>query len=145
MTLSLEGVAQERVSAAAIAELTDLHTLRVVHDSLAKKIDQQQIAGWLKISQPMVSKIAKKARLNPHLLDRSPREVILERAAGKLGDDAMLTELRGWSFTFGRFVDEDAVEPEWFEPGTIRQIEAAYREGMLTDDEYDQITLAAAR
>ena len=142
-TLSLGEVAQERIAAAAGAELADLHTLRVVHDSLANKIDQQEVAGWLKISQPMVSKIAKRARLNPHLLTRSPREVILERAAGKLGVDAMMAELRAWSFTFDSVVDADAAEPEWIEPGTIRQIESAYREGMLSGDEYEAIVVAA--
>ena len=117
----MEELVAYRREARLLDEWTDLQTLRSVHDALERRLDQASIARVLGISQPAVSKIAKRVRLSPEVLRRSPREVILERALGKVDDQAMLRELCTWPYADGRFGDVGSVEPkEPYRPGHLR-------------------------
>ncbi|HEY5881223.1 MAG TPA: LysR family transcriptional regulator [Nakamurella sp.] len=142
--IPLDELAGYRRDVMALEEWTDLQTLRSVHDALERRIDQTRIARTLGISQPAVSKIAKRARLAPHLLQRSPREVILERAIGRIDDQAMLDELCAWRYSDGHFNDAGSVEPESYGAGTFDQVTGAVGAGLLTTQEYEAIVRARA-
>src|SRR5699024_4108571 len=95
--LSLGRLAGVRRRNRAMAAWTDLQTLRSVAASLAGGIDQASIAHALGISQPAVSKLARRARITANLAERTPREVILERAIGMITDADMLRQLHAWT------------------------------------------------
>lgn len=142
--LSLDRLAYERRRNRAMAAWTDLQTLRSVAASLADGVDQVSIARVLGISQPAVSKLACRARATVGLAERSPREVILERAIGMIADGDMLRQLCGWTYALGHFEDGDTVEPESYMRGLRDQLEEAAGEGLLGRDEFDQIICSSA-
>lgn len=142
--LSLDRLADSRRRNRAMAAWTDLQTLRSVAASIADGIDQASIAHALGISQPAVSKLARRARATVDLGMRTPREVILERAIGMITDAEMLRQLAGWAYTSGYFDDDASPEPESYLPGLRDQLEEAAGEGLLTRDEFDRLTGAAA-
>lgn len=138
-TLTLEEVAASRRRSRALAAWADLQTLRTVTRSIANGVGQEVIARALAISQPAVSKLARRARVSQCLEVRTPREVILERAVGLIDTGAMLQELRAWHYSPGRFGDGAAVLPESYLPGLRGQIEDAAAEGLLTREEFARI------
>lgn len=141
--LTLDRVADSRRRSRALAAWTDLQTLRSVAHSLADGIGQDAIAHALGISQPAVSKLARRARAVTDLDARTPREVILERAIGMIDDARMLRELRTWIYEPGRFDDAGRVEPESYRPGLRGQLEEAAGEGLLSREEFDVLVGAA--
>lgn len=138
--LPLHLIADSRRRSRALAAWTDWQTLRTVGRSIAEGIGQDVIARALGISQPAVSKLARRARAAGDLDSRSPREVILERAIGMIDTTAMLGELRTWTYTPGRFDDDTAVEPESYVPGLRGQLEDAAVGGLLSRAEFEQLT-----
>lgn len=139
-TLTLERIADSRRRSRALAAWTDLQTLRTVDRSIADGIGQDVIARALGISQPAVSKLARRARALGDLDSRTPREVILERAIGMIDTEAMLSELRTWTYAPGRFDDDTATEPESYLPGLRGQLEDAAVDGLLSREEFEQLT-----
>jgi transcriptional regulator with XRE-family HTH domain len=108
-------------------ELNRIDQLRACHEANELGISQGEIARRLVISQPEVSRILKKIRNFPELLERTPREVILDFHAERISHDQMMYELKNWHYTFAA----DA------EPGNP--------EGALTSGDWDQIVDAVHR
>lgn len=108
-------------------ELNRVDLLRSVARASAQGLKQGPIARQLRISQPEVSRILRKIQNFPELLNRTPREVILELHAEKITHDEMMRELLNWNYTFA----QDA-EPE-------------NPEGALTQGDWDQIVDAVHR
>ncbi len=138
--LTLDRVADSRRRSRALAAWTDLQTLRSVARSLADGIAQESVAHALGISQPAVSKLARRARALDDLDARTPREVILERAIGMINGKQMLQELHTWTYEPGHFDDADRAEPESYIPGLRDQLEEAAGEGLLSREEFDLLT-----
>lgn len=111
----------------AARELNRLDLIRACVAAQQKGLRQGEIAHRLAISQPEVSRILRKAQRFPELLERTPREVILDFHAERITHEAMLDELKAWNYTFG----EDA------EPGNP--------EGALTHGSWDDIVDAVHR
>ena len=120
-------------------ELLQLKLLRAVAHATGSGIPQRVIAKNLAVTQPEVSRIVKKLRLNPAARERSPREVLLEHAAKLLDHDAMIAELLAWPYTFGHVAVDDPAG-ESYVRGSWDQIERA---GDLLDDEDYRVLLAA--
>lgn len=120
-------------------ELLQIKLLRAVAHATDNGIPQRVIAKNLAVTQPEVSRIVKKLRLNPAARQRSPREVLLEHAAKVLDHDAMIVELAAWPYTFGHTPCDDPVG-ESYVPGSWDQIERA---GDLLDEEDYRVLLAA--
>jgi hypothetical protein len=93
----------------------------------------------LGVAQPEVSRIVKKLRLNPAARERSPREVMLEHAGGRISHEQMLDELAGWEYTFGQVAADDPVGQSYMR-GTWDQVERA---GDLLTDEDRRVLLEA--
>lgn len=135
--LALDRLADSRRRSRAMAAWTDLQTLRSVARSIVDGVGQDVIANALGISQPAVSKLARRARAVDGLDQRSPREVILERAIGVIDDVQMMRELGTWTYEPGRFDDAQLAEPESYVPGLRDQIEEAAGQGLLSRDEFE--------
>lgn len=131
----------ERVLRAIPAEreLLQLKLLRAVAHATDNGIPQRVIAKNLAVTQPEVSRIVKKLRLNPAARERSPREVLLEHAATLIDHDTMIAELTAWPYTF-RHVAADDPAGDNYVRGSWDQIERA---GDLLDDEDYRVLLAA--
>lgn len=108
-------------------ELNRIDTLRDCAEANKKGLSQAEIARRLAISQPEVSRILKKLKNFPELLDRTPREVILDFHAERISHDRMMDELMNWPYTLAG----DA------EPGNP--------EGALTIGDWDQVVDAVHR
>ncbi|HEX9229316.1 MAG TPA: hypothetical protein VF885_22180 [Arthrobacter sp.] len=111
----------------AARELNRLDLLRTCAAAKEQGLTQAEIAHRLNISQPEVSRTLRKVQRFPELLERTPREVILDFHAGRIGHEVMLDELKTWKYTFS----EDA------EPGNP--------EGALTHGSWDDIVDAVHR
>ncbi|MGO4856210.1 hypothetical protein [Arthrobacter sp. 2MCAF14] len=108
-------------------ELNRIDMLRSCSMAHAKGLTQAEIARRLSISQPEVHRILRRIENFPELLERTPREVILDFHAEKISHEDMMHELMGWPYTFG----QDA------EPGNP--------EGALTSGDWDQVVDAVHR
>lgn len=114
----------------ARTELAKILKLRAVDAAVRAGWNQDRIATQIGVTQPEVSRLAKTARLTPEVCERSPREVLLEYAAGMIDHPAMINELTHWDYTFGH------TDPtgEVYLPGTWDQIERAG--DLISDTDY---------
>ena len=102
-------------------------------------VPQRTIAVMLGVAQPEVSRIVKKLRLNPSARERSPREVMLEHAGGRISREQMISKLAGWEYTFGQVAADDPAG-ESYQRGSWDQIERA---GDLLTDENRRVLFEA--
>lgn len=123
----MQTINDQLAQAFANRELNRIDLLRACARANDEGLSQQEIARRLAISQPEVSRILKKIKNFPDLLNRTPREVILDFHAERLSHEAMMKELIDWRYT----LSEDA------EPGNP--------EGALTGGDWDQIVDAVHR
>lgn len=126
------GIERDLRAIPAEKELLQLKLLRAVGKATDDNVPQRTIALMLGVQQPEVSRILKKLRLNPTVRDRSPREVMLEHAAGRISHKQMMRELLNWDYTFGHIAQDDPIG-ESYVRGTWDQIERAG--DLLTDDD----------
>ena len=122
-------------------ELLQIKLLRAVAHATDNQVPQRVIAKNLAVTQPEVSRIVKKLRLNPAARDRSPREVLLEHAAKLIDHERMMTELLAWEYTFGHVPGDDPLG-ESYVRGTWDQIERS--RDLLSDDDYRVLLAATA-
>lgn len=114
-------------------ELSRLLKLRAVHRAIEAGWTQRQIAERVGVEQPEISRLAKAARLTPEVCERSPREVLLEYAAGLIDHTAMMDELEHWKYTYG-YTDPTG---ETYLPGTWDQIDGAG--DLISDVDYRRL------
>ena len=126
------GIERDLRAIPAEKELLHLKLLRAVGKATDEGVPQRTIAVMLGVAQPEVSRIVKKLRLNPAARDRSPREVMLEHAGGRISHEQMISELAGWKYTFGRVAADDPVGQS-YQRGSWDQIERAG--DLLTDED----------
>ncbi|TSD40286.1 hypothetical protein FFI94_031480 [Rhodococcus sp. KBS0724] len=136
------GIERDLRAIPAEKELLQLKLLRAVGKATGENVPQRTIAVMLGVAQPEVSRILKKLRLNPAARDRSPREVMLEHAAGRISHEQMMNELRDWDYTFGHIASDDPIG-ESYVRGSWDQIERAG--DLLTDDDRRVLFEATAK
>lgn len=136
------GIERDLRAIPAEKELLQLKLLRAVGRATGKNVPQRTIAVMLGVAQPEVSRILKKLRLNPAARERSPREVMLEHAAGRISHEQMMNELGSWDYTFGHIAPDDPMG-ESYVRGSWDQIERA--EELLTDDDRRALFEATAQ
>lgn len=123
-------------AAYAKEELGRIEKLRQIDQAHKQGAKQGAIAQAVNLSQAEVSRILKRISVAPRMLDRSPREVILEWAAGELPHQAMLRELQSWHFSFARAAEPDnplSVQTS----GSWDQVTDAMRRGLIDYEDYD--------
>nr|EJI93826.1 hypothetical protein JVH1_8863 [Rhodococcus sp. JVH1] len=139
--MALADVERDLRAIPAEKELLQIKLLRAVAHATDNQVPQRVIAKNLAVTQPEVSRIVKKLRLNPAARDRSPREVLLEHAAKRIDHDRMMAELMAWDYTFGHVPGDDPLG-ESYVRGTWDQIERS--RDLLGDDDYRVLLAATA-
>ncbi len=119
-------------------ELNRLDLLRGCATARDAGLLQEEIAQRLQISQAEVSRILKKIRNFPELLDESPREIVLDFHAGKIVHEAMLEKLKKWPYTFA--MDAEPTNPEGvLTAGSWDDILDAFHRDLLDIKDYEEI------
>lgn len=98
---------------------------------------QTQIAAGAEVSQAQVSRILRSAR--DEILHETPSDVIAAREAGEITDEQMVQRLVNMQYTYDTFYDEGDVTADAMVAGTWREVERAYQQDRLTDEEFKAI------
>lgn len=125
-------------AAYAKEELGRIEKLREI--SLAHQRGQSQTAIALEagISQAEVSRSVKRVKLVPGMIERCPREVILEFVAGEISADQMLQELSQWNYSHAQ--DAEANNPLSVRTsGSWEQVSDAYNRGLIDYEDYEYL------
>ncbi|WP_083955971.1 sugar-binding transcriptional regulator [Tersicoccus phoenicis] len=122
-------------------ELNRLDALRACSKARATGMTQVEIARSLGVSQPEVHRMLRKADSFPELIDRTPREVILDFHAGLLDHADMMAELKSWPFTFSGAAEPDnplgpSTRGSWEDV-----VDAVHRDLLLVED-YEELFAA---
>lgn len=119
-------------------ELNRIELLRGCAAARDAGLYQEEIAQRLQISQAEVSRILRKIRNFPELLQVTPREVILDFHAGKIVHDLMLEKLKNWSYTFSEDAEPD--NPEGARTGgSWDDIVEAFHRDLIDMKDYQEI------
>ncbi|MCD5422488.1 hypothetical protein LRS71_23530 [Rhodococcus pyridinivorans] len=97
---------------------------------------QREIARYVGVEQPEISRLLKRARLWPDVRERTPREVLLRYAVGEIDHRQMMNELEHWDYTFGGPPADDPAADVYVR-GSWDQIERAG--DLLSDDDYQRL------
>lgn len=130
-------VSKALVKAHARRELVEIEVLRAVGEAAKHQWSQRQIAVLLGRSQPDVQRTLKRIAAHPELVQVSPREIALRRAAGEISDEKMMEQMRGLPYSFGE------VEPnpagEGYRRGSWDEVRRLRREGLITNEEWETL------
>ncbi|MFT3970673.1 MAG: hypothetical protein QM695_10450 [Micropruina sp.] len=120
--LSQRDIAEAAKMVRARKELADLDELRLIDQAVRVKTPQDSIAALLGTSQSTISRIVKRVRQAPSILEPSPSEVINRREIGQIDTAAMM------EFLLSSDYGEDGYDPtggDGFVRGHWRQVEDA--------------------
>jgi hypothetical protein len=128
-------------------ELIDLDYKREIL-VLSKDHSQRELAKWLGIAQPSINAVLQRAKKNLALVPEgfsgaSPYEICQRYAADEITRVQLVDQLTRWQYVPGNSTDgydDLIVDP----PGTFREVEAAYRHGLIDGDLYDEVFDAVA-
>lgn len=122
----------------ATQRLAKKRRLRAIHAAVEAGTPSPEIGARFGLSARELSRIAHRLQISPEIVDRSPEDVIWERAVGEVNDDQMMTELRGWPYTFAIYPDEPLAGG--MIPGSWNEVLTGYYDDLLTEGEIDQLT-----
>ncbi|WP_083701695.1 Lrp/AsnC family transcriptional regulator [Tersicoccus sp. Bi-70] len=99
---------------------------------------QVEIARKLGVSQPEVHRMLRKVDHFPELLDRTPREVILDFHAELINHSEMMDELKVWPFTFSTPAEpKNPLSPS--ARGSWEDVVDAVHRDLLLVEDYDEL------
>lgn len=108
-----------------------------IHDLDLAGWSQRKIARLAGVSQPEVSRRLKRRSLEPGKVD--PRDLIMRRATGQITTEEMVEGLQKLR-TIGRAPTRaSAFDSAASVTGNARQLVNAFREGLLSEDEYETL------
>lgn len=122
----------------AVRELNRLDQLRLCEQARADGLTQTEIARRLFISQPEVHRILRKIEFFPELLQRTPREVILDFHAEKIDHEQMMNELLGWPFTVSEIAEPNNPEGQ-VSLGSWDDMTDAFQRDLIDGFDYETI------
>lgn len=123
-------------------ELNRIELLRSCKRAHVEGLKQEEIAQRLQLSQAEVSRILKKIKNFPELLEVTPREVILDFHAEKILHAEMLEKLKNWQFTFAQ--DAEPNNPEGaLTRGSWDDVTDAFHRDLIDIHDYQEIREAA--
>lgn len=128
----VRAVALERVAKRRVAQA-------ILRASTQPGVTQGAISDIVGVSQAQVNRRLKELRRSPELLERSPADAINERAADVISTEEMMEQLRTWTYTFGSVATENGSATDAYERGTWDDVEAAYRQKLLSDNEMQEL------
>lgn len=127
----------ELTSLRAHNELNRKRSYAVAAQEFARGVAQTEIARRLGVSQPTVSNMVSRYRNDPARYARSPLDVILERAAGKTTQTAMLEQLVSWTYSDTVLHDSHRGElAESIAVSDLSDLTTAVVEQLISEQEY---------
>ncbi|MBM4569219.1 hypothetical protein GS489_01530 [Rhodococcus hoagii] len=117
--------------------LAQKRRLRAIHAAIEAGTPPQKIGTRFGLSVRELSRIAKRLGIRPEIVDRSPEDVIWERAVGEISDDQMMDELRSWPYTFAIYPDEPLTDGTI--PGSWNEVLDGHYDHLVTESELDQL------
>lgn len=124
-------------------EFADLKLRRGIFALRDAGVPQRDIARLVGISQPEVSRRLSRRELHPG--SGNPREVILERQVGAISSAEMIRKLGSMVLTAKAPDEECAYDAAASMRGTAKQLMTAWRDGLITEDEYEAVRSALHR
>jgi hypothetical protein len=116
--------------------------LRAATDFLHRGLTQRDVADLLSISEAQARRLLTAAARHGPILQPEPEEIILRAFAYGTDRTELIQTLKTFPYTFG----EDAPDSrEGRLPGTWDQVIAARAQGLLSRDEFAQISAALGR
>jgi transcriptional regulator with XRE-family HTH domain len=138
----MQTIQEELARVYAGRELNRLELLRACEAARNKGLKQAEIARRLSLSQPEVHRILRKIRNFPELLEKTPREVILQFHAGQIPHEQMLEQLKAWNYTYSQDAEPDNPEGQ-LTRGSWDDIPDAFHRDLITGEDYETIVEAA--
>lgn len=140
MSVRIDPRNNELVRAAALERVAKRRVAQaILRASTQPGITQGALSNIVGVSQAQINRRLKKLRRSPELLERSPADVIDERAAGLISTDEMMQQLRRWDYTFGSVATQGGTQTDAYKRGTWDDIEAAYHQNLLIDNEMQEL------
>ncbi|OMH34294.1 hypothetical protein BGP79_04055 [Tersicoccus sp. Bi-70] len=131
-------VQEELARVHAQRELNRLNALRACNKAREDGMTQVEIARKLGVSQPEVHRMLRKVDHFPELLDRTPREVILDFHAELINHSEMMDELKVWPFTFSTPAEpKNPLSPS--ARGSWEDVVDAVHRDLLLVEDYDEL------
>jgi arginine decarboxylase len=122
-----------------LRQLNEVDGKRAIWNAHRNGLTQRQIGELVGRSQPDVGRTLKKIERDPSVIDVSAREVALWRAVGLLPDQSLLD----WFRLSIPMMSTGEVDPspvgEAYLAGRWDDVRQLHREGLLTDDEWDEL------
>lgn len=132
---SIQDIERAALRRRAMERLLRFDDMRAAESLRQQGRSQRVIADLLHTTQPRVHRMLKSVELRGSTRE-TPEEVILRAAVDQSDRAALLARLKSFAYTF----TEHAPEPhEGSIPGSWTDVEAALMEGLLSQDEYDDL------
>lgn len=142
MDSNLRAIQREALQRQARQRVDRLDELRAVKNAADRDLTQRDIAELLATSQAKVHRLLKALERTGGDLSVDPEELILRAFVYDADRAKLVDDLKGFRFTFG----EEAPFPhEGRLPGTWDQVVAAFAQGLLSEEEFDEVRLAVGR
>lgn len=135
-------IQEELARVFATRELNRIDQLRACAAAKDQGLTQSEIAHRLAISQPEVHRILRKVASFPELLERTPREVILDFHADKISHESMLDELKTWNYTFAADAQPDNPEGALTQGSWDDIVDAVHRD-LIDVQDYEELAHTA--
>lgn len=137
-TRVVEQKANQLQIAYAVKELAYLRHLRAVVQESVAGTPQTKVAFDAGISQAEVSRILKRVKLVPGMIEECPRETILLGVIGEITHSEMMHRLEAWPYSFARDVEPENPLSERA-TGTWDQVTNALHRGLLSESDYEHL------
>lgn len=139
---NLKAIHREALQRQARQRIDRIDELRAAKDASARNLTQREIAELLVTNQAKVHRLLKALERLQDDLPVEPEEMILRAFVYETDRSELTSTLKSFIFTFG----EDAPYPhEGHLPGTWDQVVAAFAEGLLSKEEFDDVRGAIDR
>lgn len=125
-------------------ELNRIELLRSCKKAHEDGLKQEEIAQRLQISQAEVSRILRKIKNFPALLEVTPREIILDFHAEKILHTEMLQQLKVWQYTFSQDAEPDNPEGA-LTGGSWDDVVDAFHRDLIDMRDYQEIRQVVLR
>ena len=124
----------------AVKEQLSISEARLIVEAKHQRKTQAETALLLSISQPTVSRVLREVKQAPEILSVKPREIINRFLLGQIDRETMLQMLMRHEYVSALY---DPTGGDGYIAGDWKQVEQAFIDGELTDEEYERIASSA--
>lgn len=142
MSTDVSDAMQDLIRLRQLHEIVSLDYRRGLRAVANAGVSQREIAQRLRVTQPTISAVLRKAQDLPQVTEgfsgAGPAEICQRYAAGLISRDQLIDELTRWPYTPVK--DDDPYD--WLvvaPPGSWEEVTDALYEGWIDDDIYDEV------